>query len=57
MTPAVLELDVETIPATDSTLTEFASPEEARRADEKQALTPGTVNTYAVGIGACIPCC
>lgn len=57
MTPAILELDVETIPATDTSLSEFASPEEARRADEKQALTPGTVNTYAVGIGACVPCC
>lgn len=57
MSTAVLDLDVETIPMTDSELSEFASPEEARRADEKQALTPGTVNTYAVGIGACIPCC
>lgn len=57
MSPAILELDVETIAVSDPDLSAFATPKDALRADAKQGLTPGTVNTYPVGVGRCPSCC
>ncbi|WP_405056446.1 hypothetical protein OG474_27355 [Kribbella sp. NBC_01505] len=57
MSPTAFELDIDVVPASDPTLIRPAQPGDAREVDEKSGLTPGTRNTYAVGIAACVPCC
>ncbi|WP_427884702.1 hypothetical protein ACQHIV_21150 [Kribbella sp. GL6] len=57
MSLTAFELDLDVIPATDPALARPARPEDAREVDERSGLTPTTVNTYAVGIAACVPCC
>ncbi|MFI5729079.1 hypothetical protein ACIA49_03095 [Kribbella sp. NPDC051587] len=57
MSPTAFDLDIDVVPATDPSLIRPARPEDAREVDEKSGLTPGTRNTYAVGIAACVPCC
>jgi hypothetical protein len=57
MSLTAFELDIDVIPATDPLLGRPARPEDAREVDEKSGLTPTTVNTYAVGMAACVPCC
>ncbi|MFF1823552.1 hypothetical protein ACFVWG_39990 [Kribbella sp. NPDC058245] len=57
MSPTAFELDIDVVPASDPTLIRPARPGDAREVDEKSGLTPGTRNTYAVGIAACVPCC
>ncbi|UNZ21269.1 hypothetical protein [Streptomyces sp. 891-h] len=54
MPSTLFDLDVELV---ESAEREATNPEAARELDEKAALTPGTVNTYAVGIGMCLTCC
>ncbi|MET7279645.1 hypothetical protein ABZS29_15520 [Kribbella sp. NPDC005582] len=57
MSLTAFELDIDVVPASDPSLTRPGRPEDAREVDEKSGLTPGTRNTYAVGIAACVPCC
>ncbi|GAB3836150.1 hypothetical protein [Kribbella italica] len=58
MTPTAFDLDLDVIPVSDPTRDkEAVSPDEAKEVDEKCSLTPGTVNTYPVGIAACYLCC
>jgi len=57
MSLTAFELDIDVVPASDPSLTRPGRPEDAREVDEKSAITPGTRNTYAVGIAACVPCC
>ncbi len=57
MSLTAFELDIDVIPASDPALDRPARPEDAREVDEKSGLTPGTRNTYALGIAACVPCC
>ncbi|WP_170843073.1 hypothetical protein [Streptomyces oceani] len=54
MPTATFDLDVELVESTESQATH---PDAARELDENAALTPTTVNTYAVGVAMCVPCC
>ncbi|MET7640646.1 hypothetical protein [Streptomyces sp. NPDC005438] len=54
MTATLFDLDVELVESTDPRPTD---PAAAREHDENAALTPGTVNTYAVGLAMCLTCC
>lgn len=53
--PTAFDLDVDIVPSTE--LFDEADTDVVRKVDEKVALTPGTVNTYALGIAMCVPCC
>ncbi|MGC4943926.1 hypothetical protein [Kribbella sp. DT2] len=58
MTPTAFDLDLDVIPVSDPTRDkELVGPGDAKQVDEKCSLTPGTVNTYPVGIAACLTCC
>ena len=54
MPSTLFDLDVELV---ESAETKTVVPDDARELDENAALTPGTVNTYAVGVAMCVPCC
>jgi hypothetical protein len=54
MPTALFDLDVELVESAEEAP---ATPGAARVLDESAALTPGTVNTFAVGAAMCVPCC
>jgi hypothetical protein len=53
-TTTEFDLDVEIVAPTD---TPEVTPDSAREIIEKSGLTPGTVNTYAMGLAMCVTCC
>jgi len=54
MPSTLFDLDVELV---ESIEPEAVNPDDARELDENAALTPGTVNTYGIGLAMCVPCC
>jgi len=57
MSAPTFDLDVDVVPLTSARDEAPAGPEDARRLDEACSCTPGTINTYTVGVFDCPTCC